>query len=62
MKWEKKTAERRTSERTTKKPDRWVNNVMISKVEKVSNDEENESLPTVFEIRPPFPRQEEETA
>ena len=28
-----------------KKPDRWGNNVMITKVEKESNDEEQESLP-----------------
>ena len=26
---------------------------MITKVERESNDEENESLPSVFEIRPP---------
>ena len=58
-KWEKKASERRASEGTTKKRDRWGNNVMITKVEKVSNDEENESLPSVFEIRP---RQEEETS
>ena len=44
VKWEK-----RISERKTKKPDRWGNNVMVTKVEKESTDEE-ESLPSVFEI------------
>ena len=46
VKWEK-----RISERKTKKPDRWGNNVMVTKVEMESTDEE-ESLPSVFEIQP----------
>ena len=46
IKWEK-----RISERKTKKPDRWGNNVMITKVEKESTDEE-ESMPSVIEIQP----------
>ena len=46
VKWEK-----RISERKPKKPDRWGNNVMVTKVEKESTDEE-ESLPSVFEIQP----------
>ena len=62
VKWEKEASERRTSERTTKKPDRWGNNVMITKVERESNDEEDESLPSVFEIKTLFPRQREETS
>ena len=45
VKWEK-----RISERKTKKPDRWGNNFMVTKVEKESTDEE-ESLPSVFEIQ-----------
>ena len=35
---------------------------MITKVERESNGEENESLPNVFEKRPPFPRQGDETS
>ena len=62
VKWEKKASERRASERTTKKPDRWGNNVMMTKVERESNDEEDETLPSVFEIKTPFPRQGEETS
>ena len=46
VKWEK-----RSSERKTKKPDRWGKNVIITKVEKESTDEE-ESLPSVFELQP----------
>ena len=46
VKWEK-----RSSEIKTKKPDRWGNNVMITKVEKESTDEK-ESLQSVFEIQP----------
>ena len=55
VKWEKKASERRASERTTKKPDRWGNNVMMTKVERESNDEEDETLPSVFEIKTPIP-------
>ena len=35
------------------KPDRWENNVMITKIEQDSHDDEEESLPIVFEIKPP---------
>ena len=48
VKWEKS----RTSSRVTKKPDRWGNNVMISKIEPDSVNEE-ESLPSVMEIPNP---------
>ena len=44
VKWEK-----RSSERVTKKPDRWGNNVMITKLEKESHYEEEKSLPSVLE-------------
>ena len=45
IKWEKK----RSSNRVTKKPDRLGNNIMISKVEAPSSQEE-QSLPSVYEI------------
>ena len=48
VKWEKS----RTSSRVTKKPDRWGNNVMISRIEPESANEE-ESLPSVMEIPNP---------
>ena len=48
VKWEKSG----TSSRVTKKPDRWGNNVMISKIEPESANEE-ESLPSVMEIPNP---------
>ena len=48
IKWEKP----RTSARVTKNPDRWGNNIMISKIEKESQPEE-ESLPSVIEIQNP---------
>ena len=49
IKWEKP----RTSARVTKKPNRWGNNIMISKIEKESHPEEEESLPSVIEIQNP---------
>ena len=49
IKWEKP----RTSARVTKKPDRWGNNIMRSKIEKESQPEEEESLPSVIEIQNP---------
>ena len=49
IKWENP----RTSARVTKKPDRWSNNIMISKIEKESQPEEEESLPSVIEIQNP---------
>ena len=48
IKWEKS----RSSARVTKKPDRWGNNIMISKIEPESAVEE-ESLPSVIEIPNP---------
>ena len=50
IKWEKS----RTSARVTKKPDRWGNNIMISKIEQESPPEEA-SLPSVIEIPNPNP-------
>ena len=58
VKWEKErnSAERaRTSTRVTKKPDRWGNNIMVTRIEEVSSAE-NESLPTVIEIANPNPK------
>ena len=49
IKWEKS----RSSARVTKKPDRWGNNIMISKIEPESAVEEEESLPSVIEIPNP---------
>ena len=46
VKWEK-----RCSERVTKMPNCWGNNVMISKIEKESTEGEEESLPSVIEIK-----------
>ena len=48
IKWEKS----RSSARVTKKPDRWGNNIMISKIEPESSVKE-ESLPSVIEIPNP---------
>ena len=39
----------RKSARVSKKPDRWGHNVMVTKIEEASNDEE-ESVPSVLEI------------
>ena len=57
VKWEKErnSAERaRTSTRVTKKPDRWGNNIMVTKIE--ASSAENESLPSVIEIANPNPK------
>ena len=58
VKWEKErnSAERaRTSTRVTKKPDRWGNNIMVTKIEEASSAE-SESLPSVIEIANPNPK------
>ena len=46
VKWGK-----RSSERISKTPDRWGNNVMITKIERDSHDDEEESLSSVFETK-----------
>ena len=56
VKWEK-----RCSERVTKKPDRWGNNVMISKIEKESTDGEEEVCPVSLKENPQVPRKEKKT-
>ena len=48
VKWEKA----RSSQRVSKKPDRWGHNKMVTKIEAMSSAEE-ESLPSVFEIQKP---------
>ena len=48
VKWEKA----RSSQRVSKKPDRWGHNIMVTKIEAMSSAEE-ESLPSVFEIQKP---------
>ena len=45
VKWEKA----RSSQRVSKKPDRWCHNKIVTKIEATSSAEE-ESLPSVFEI------------
>ena len=51
VKWEK-----RASSRVTKKPDRLGNNIMISKIEPDQSSQEEESLPSVYEIKKPNER------
>ena len=54
--------EKRYSERVTKKANLWGNNVTISKIEKESTEGEEESLPSVIEIKPPGPQKREDNS